>query len=196
MIEIYFDGACEPVNPGGTASYGWAIVRDGETLASGGAVIGSGDGMTNNVAEYTGLIEGIKGLSELGIIAGPIKVYGDSDLVCKMIRKEWGWKKKEWLPHRDAPHLKALLERALESLAPFDYQIEWIPGEKNGVADRLSREVLVKAGAVKSGPDIKRCPRCSSQLVERKGRYGRFYGCSHYPQCKFTENIREGPVNP
>ena len=25
-----------------------------------------------------------------------------------------------------------------------------------------------------------------SQLVERKGRYVTFYGCSRYPACKFT----------
>ena len=31
-----------------------------------------------------------------------------------------------------------------------------------------------------------RCPRCGGQLVERRGAYGRFYGCSNYPRCKFT----------
>ena len=30
------------------------------------------------------------------------------------------------------------------------------------------------------------CPRCGGRLVERKGAYGRFYGCSNYPKCKFT----------
>ncbi|MBS6459789.1 MAG: topoisomerase DNA-binding C4 zinc finger domain-containing protein [Alistipes sp.] len=25
-----------------------------------------------------------------------------------------------------------------------------------------------------------------SRLVERKGAYGRFYGCSNCPKCKFT----------
>ena len=30
------------------------------------------------------------------------------------------------------------------------------------------------------------CPRCGGQLVERKGKYGRFYGCSNYPGCNFT----------
>lgn len=31
-----------------------------------------------------------------------------------------------------------------------------------------------------------RCPKCGGQLMLRKGRYGSFYGCSNYPQCKFT----------
>lgn len=30
------------------------------------------------------------------------------------------------------------------------------------------------------------CPKCGGQLVERKGRYGKFWGCSNYPRCKFT----------
>ena len=60
MISIFFDGACEPVNPGGTASYGWVIKKDGKTILSGSGIVGSGEGMTNNVGEYHGLIEGIK----------------------------------------------------------------------------------------------------------------------------------------
>ena len=32
----------------------------------------------------------------------------------------------------------------------------------------------------------KTCPRCKSELVERKGAYGKFLGCSSYPRCKYT----------
>ena len=31
-----------------------------------------------------------------------------------------------------------------------------------------------------------KCPRCGGNLVLRNGRYGRFYGCSNYPQCKYS----------
>lgn len=31
-----------------------------------------------------------------------------------------------------------------------------------------------------------RCPRCGGTLVLRVGKYGQFYGCSNYPQCKYT----------
>ncbi|MBO7366098.1 MAG: NERD domain-containing protein [Bacteroidales bacterium] len=30
------------------------------------------------------------------------------------------------------------------------------------------------------------CPRCGGKIVPREGKYGRFYGCSNYPDCKFT----------
>ena len=33
------------------------------------------------------------------------------------------------------------------------------------------------------------CPICGSELIIRKGIYGKFYGCSKYPNCKFTTNI-------
>ena len=29
------------------------------------------------------------------------------------------------------------------------------------------------------------CPRCGGILVWKDGRYGRFYGCSNYPRCKY-----------
>lgn len=33
------------------------------------------------------------------------------------------------------------------------------------------------------------CPKCGAQLVLRKGSYGKFYGCSNYPRCRFTHNL-------
>lgn len=30
------------------------------------------------------------------------------------------------------------------------------------------------------------CPRCNGKLVYRQGRYGSYYSCSNYPNCKFT----------
>ncbi|MBQ8728614.1 MAG: topoisomerase DNA-binding C4 zinc finger domain-containing protein, partial [Oscillospiraceae bacterium] len=29
---------------------------------------------------------------------------------------------------------------------------------------------------------------CGGSLVERRGRYGTFWGCSNYPKCRFTHN--------
>jgi hypothetical protein len=34
------------------------------------------------------------------------------------------------------------------------------------------------------------CPRCGRSLVVRSGRYGRFYGCSNYPECTYTRPYR------
>lgn len=36
-----------------------------------------------------------------------------------------------------------------------------------------------------------KCPLCSSSMVEREGRNGKFLGCSNYPKCKSTANLDE-----
>jgi DNA topoisomerase-1 len=33
------------------------------------------------------------------------------------------------------------------------------------------------------------CPECGGELLIREGRYGRFIGCSNYPECKYTRQI-------
>ena len=30
------------------------------------------------------------------------------------------------------------------------------------------------------------CPKCGGQLIERRGKYGIFWGCSNYPHCRYT----------
>lgn len=34
------------------------------------------------------------------------------------------------------------------------------------------------------------CPLCGCELVLRKGRFGMFYGCSGFPGCRYTRNVR------
>ena len=34
-----------------------------------------------------------------------------------------------------------------------------------------------------------RCPKCQADMEERKGKFGRFFGCTRYPQCKGTKQI-------
>lgn len=36
------------------------------------------------------------------------------------------------------------------------------------------------------------CPRCSGKLVLRNGKYGQFWGCSNYPNCKFIKKNTDG----
>ena len=33
------------------------------------------------------------------------------------------------------------------------------------------------------------CPKCGSPIIERMGRFGRFYACSKFPECKHTESL-------
>ena len=38
----------------------------------------------------------------------------------------------------------------------------------------------------KNAIDNGKCPKCGGNLVLRKGTYGQFYGCSNYPDCRYT----------
>ncbi len=46
-------------------------------------------------------------------------------------------------------------------------------------------------------PTGENCPKCNSELLLRKGRYGEFVACSNFPKCKYTKNTDgteiEGP---
>ncbi|WP_415308609.1 topoisomerase DNA-binding C4 zinc finger domain-containing protein [Clostridium perfringens] len=35
------------------------------------------------------------------------------------------------------------------------------------------------------------CPTCGSIMKKRSGYYGDFYGCSKYPECTTTVNIKD-----
>jgi hypothetical protein len=37
--------------------------------------------------------------------------------------------------------------------------------------------------------NVLNCPRCGSPMRLRSGRYGRFWGCSRYPNCRGTRNF-------
>ncbi|MCA9810705.1 MAG: topoisomerase DNA-binding C4 zinc finger domain-containing protein, partial [Candidatus Dadabacteria bacterium] len=45
--------------------------------------------------------------------------------------------------------------------------------------------------------DIK-CEKCGKPMAERKGRYGRFLGCTGYPKCRNIKGLDENgnPVDP
>lgn len=38
---------------------------------------------------------------------------------------------------------------------------------------------------------VTRCDECGGWMVEREGRYGKFLGCSDYPNCDNTEQIED-----
>ncbi len=41
-------------------------------------------------------------------------------------------------------------------------------------------------------PDIvtdEKCPNCGKELVIRTGRYGKFFACSGFPECKYTRSV-------
>jgi DNA topoisomerase-1 len=37
----------------------------------------------------------------------------------------------------------------------------------------------------------KKCPNCGAPMVIKKGRFGLFWACSNYPECKTIESLKE-----
>ena len=53
--------------------------------------------------------------------------------------------------------------------------------------DITRREHISNIHETKNSIQNNICPRCGSDLILREGKYGSFYGCSNYPNCKFTK---------
>ncbi|MET9619455.1 bifunctional RNase H/acid phosphatase [Streptomyces sp. NPDC006464] len=117
-------------NPG-PAGYG-AVVLDpatGETLAEAAEYIGVA---TNNVAEYKGLIAGLKAARELFPDAA-VHVRMDSKLVVEQMSGRWKIKH---------PDMKPLAAEAGRVYPAGQVRYEWIPRERNKHADRLANEAM------------------------------------------------------
>ncbi|MGV9570833.1 bifunctional RNase H/acid phosphatase [Streptomyces nigra] len=117
-------------NPG-PAGYG-AVVIDaatGETLAERAEYIGVA---TNNVAEYRGLVAGLRAAHELDPTA-TVHVRMDSKLVIEQMSGRWKIKH---------PDMKPLAFEAARVFPPAQVTYEWIPREQNKHADRLANEAM------------------------------------------------------
>lgn len=126
-------------NPGPSA-YG-AVLKDaatGEVLAEDGATLGVA---TNNVAEYQGLIAGLRLAAELAPGAS-VEVRMDSKLVVEQMSGNWKIKH---------PSMRPLAEEA-GRLAPAGTTYTWVPRADNAHADRLANEALdgVRSGVAVS----------------------------------------------
>ncbi|MFC9510103.1 bifunctional RNase H/acid phosphatase [Streptomyces sp. NPDC057002] len=121
-------------NPG-PAGYG-AVVSDaatGETLREAAEYIGVA---TNNVAEYRGLLAGLRAAHELDP-AATVHVRMDSKLVIEQMSGRWKIKH---------PDMKPLAAEAARVFPPGRVTYEWMPREQNKHADRLANEAM-DAGA-------------------------------------------------
>lgn len=135
-IDLWIDGLCEPLNPGGTACIGYVIKRSGVVIAEGSYVVGKGAGMTNNVAEYTALIFALKEIKRLRLENELIKIRSDSQLLVNQMNRKWAVK---------APLIVPLYKLANELATGLNYRIEWIPREENKEADKLTRLAYEKS---------------------------------------------------
>ncbi|MBB6349354.1 MAG: bifunctional RNase H/acid phosphatase [Nonomuraea muscovyensis] len=119
-------------NPG-PAGYG-AVVRDaadGQVLAETAEAIGVA---TNNVAEYRGLIAGLRAVLDLAGEGASVAVRMDSKLVIEQMAGRWKIKNEGLRPLAlEAGELARRLRVT---------EWTWIPRHRNGHADRLANEAM------------------------------------------------------
>ncbi|WP_427922810.1 bifunctional RNase H/acid phosphatase [Streptomyces sp. cg40] len=133
-------------NPG-PAGYGSVVIdaTTGETLVEAAEYIGVA---TNNVAEYRGLIAGLRAAHTLDP-AAQIHVRMDSKLVVEQMSGRWKIKH---------PDMKPLAAEA-GSVFPVDrVTYEWIPREKNKHADRLANEAMDGAQPIQGRGELRDQP--------------------------------------
>jgi ribonuclease H / adenosylcobalamin/alpha-ribazole phosphatase len=120
-------------NPG-PAAYGYVLeTEDGHVLAAHGEAIGRA---TNNVAEYSGLVNGMAKAAELGV--DELEVVSDSELLVKQMRGEYRVKNEA---------LRVLWEEASDLERQFSrVRYTAVRRAHNELADRLVNEALDAEG--------------------------------------------------
>jgi ribonuclease HI len=126
--RLYTDGAARG-NPGPAGAGAVIVNPDGHNVAKVGKFLGDS---TNNVAEYMGLILGLRRARAMGI--KELDVYSDSELLVKQLAGDYAVK---------AEHLKSLHEEAKALLGAFStIQVRHIPREENAQADAMSNRAI------------------------------------------------------
>jgi ribonuclease HI len=126
--RLFTDGGARG-NPG-PAAYGFVLeTDDGTLLAAEGRAIGSA---TNNVAEYSGLIAGLRKAIELAV--PEVEVVSDSELMVKQMRGEYRVKNQALLGLCTEA---SALARRLESV-----EYRHVKRAHNELADKLVNEAL------------------------------------------------------
>jgi probable phosphoglycerate mutase len=115
-------------NPG-PAAFGAVVYENDKIVKEIGAAIGVA---SNNVAEYQGLIAGLKAANEIDPKA-TILVKMDSKLVVEQMSGRWKVKH---------PNMKELAKQAFATHNPKLVSYQWIPREENSHADSILNDVL------------------------------------------------------
>lgn len=126
--RLFTDGAARG-NPGPAGAGAVIISPEGHVVAKVGKYLGE---TTNNVAEYTGLILGLKRAKAMGL--RELEVLADSELLVKQLSGEYAVK---------AEHLAPLHAEAKALLSAFDQiDVRHIPREENTAADEMSNRAI------------------------------------------------------
>lgn len=84
------------------------------------------------------------------------------------------------------------LRRVLENrqISYTHEQVDSMVSKLESTANADSEQKKEHIESIKRQTEGNICPYCGKTLVERNGKNGPFYGCSGFPKCRFTRNIK------
>ena len=127
-VVVHVDGGSRG-NPGPAAAGSVVSTPDGDVLDEASELLGVA---SNNVAEYRGLLLGLRRARELG--ATEVEAVNDSELIAKQVNGQYKVK------HAD---MKPLHAEALAALGQFDrWTVRTVRRELNAHADALVNAAL------------------------------------------------------
>ncbi|MDO8573829.1 MAG: topoisomerase DNA-binding C4 zinc finger domain-containing protein, partial [Candidatus Daviesbacteria bacterium] len=87
----------------------------------------------------------------------------------------------------------AKMEDELDEIALGERQWKPVIKEFYGPFEKNLKKTEQTAQKVKMEVQYagKKCPKCGKELIVRIGRFGKFFACSGFPECKHTESIEE-----
>jgi ribonuclease HI len=130
-VVVHVDGGARG-NPGPAAAAAVLATPAGEVLDEAAELLGR---VTNNVAEYRGLLLGLRRARELG--ATEVEVVNDSELVARQVTGAYKVKH---------PDMRPLHAQALAALGEFErWTVRSVPRAQNARADALVNEALDRA---------------------------------------------------
>lgn len=140
-IHGWFDGACEPYNPGGNMGLGaYALIAgvDGPIRIFEHSDYIPADGWnSNNVAEYLALKALLEFLINNNLDDREIFIKGDSNMVISQMNNQWRIKAGRYV--KTARECREMVFKFQKRPRFF-----WIPREENTAADDLSKKLMVK----------------------------------------------------
>ncbi len=103
------------------------------------------------------------------------------------------------------PDMTKTLEEDMQKIAESDLKKEDVVEESKEMLETVIRSLKKDREDIRSElkdslmdqTSVGKCPKCGGILLVRKGKKGRFVGCSNYPKCENTYQIsRSGSVKP
>lgn len=124
------------------------------------------------------------------LIIGIIALYAFFSLGGFVIEKigEWNNKRREYL--RDDIAHNMLKKDLLDSFEIYEDKFREINYSEPKNFNYFNQQQM-KLAQAHINVLFNACPKCSGTMIERKGRYGKFYGCSNWPTCNYVKDFKE-----